>query len=206
MEARSVEELMIPLADYAVVPGNATLVDAVRKLKTVGRRLAPARQAARAVLVVDSKGRVIGQLGHLEILQALGCEHGLQADSGVLSRAGVSEKLLGSLAENLSFWRGDLEDACQRVRWTKVSELMRPIEESVTVDAPLSEAIHRIVMWQRPRILVTRGGRVVGVLRLADLFDAVSDVIDAGDARPESNGRPVDDASNGSKNSGFGTD
>jgi len=194
MENRSVKELMIPLADYAVVPSGASLVDAVSKLKAVERRLQPDRQPARAVLVVDSEGNVIGQLGHLEILQALESKYGLLGDLSVLSKAGVSEKLLGSLIQNLSFWRGDLEDVCRRARWTKVSELMRPISESITEDAPLSEAIHRIVMCQSLRLLVTRGGRVVGVLRLADLFEAVSDILEADEDRDTRTHAPTGNA------------
>ena len=186
METRSVKELMIPLGEYAVVPSDASLVDAVRTLKAVERRLHPDRQPARAVLVVDSEGAVIGQLGHLEILQALESKYGLLGDLGVLSKAGVSEELVESLIQNLSFWRGDLGDVCRRARATKVSELMRPIEESITEEAPLSEAIHKMVICQSMRILVTRGGGVVGVLRSADLFEAVSDILEADEARDTS--------------------
>ena len=202
METKCVKELMIPLGDYAVVPSDASLVDAVRTLKAIERRLRPDRQPARAVLVVDSEGVVIGQLGHLEILQALEPRYGLLGDLGVLSKAGVSEELVGSLIENLSFWRGDLEDVCGRARWTKVSELMRPIGESIAEDAPLWEAIHKIVMCQSMRVLVTRGGRVVGVLRLADLFEEVSDIIGADEVRDTSAHTSAGDAEPGSKNTG----
>lgn len=181
MEHKSVKELMVPLDDYAVVPSDATLVDAVRTLKRAERRLQPDRQPARAVLVADSDGMIIGQLGHLEILQALEPRSGLLGDLDTLSRAGVSEELVGSLIENLSFWHDDLKDACRRARRTKVSELMRPIGESVSEDAPLWEAIHKLVMWQTMRALVTRRGRIIGVLRLADLLVEVADFIDSGE-------------------------
>jgi CBS domain-containing protein len=184
MNTKTVGELMIPLDDYAVVSRDARLVEAIRALRQAEQRLRPARQPARAVLVADAEGRIVGQVGHLEMLQALEPRYGLLGDLGMLSRAGVSEELFDSMIDHLSFWRGDLETASARARNVKVSDVMRPIAESISEDTPLSEAIHKIVIRQAMRALVTRGGRVVGVLRLADLLSELADLIDPPDARP----------------------
>jgi len=183
MNTKTVGEFMIPLDDYAVVSHDASLAEAIRALRQAEQRLRPARQPARAVLVADSEGRIIGQVGHLEMLQALEPRYGLLGDLGTLSRAGVSEELLASVIDHLSFWRGDLKAASARVRNVKVSDVMRPIAESMSEDTPLAEAVHKIVMWQTMRALVTQGGRVVGVLRLADLLAELADLVDPPDAR-----------------------
>jgi CBS domain-containing protein len=185
MNAKCVRELMIPLDDYAVVPRDASLVEAVRALRQAEQKLRPARQPARAVLVADPEGVIIGQLGHFEILQALEPSYALLGDLSTLSRAGVSEELFSSLIDNLSFWRGELSSVCRRARSIKVSDLMRPIAESISEDAPLSEATHKMVMWQSMRALVTRQGRVVGVLRLADLVAEVTDCIESDEGGDE---------------------
>lgn len=53
---------------------------------------------------------------------------------------------------------------------------MRPIKESVDEDAPITEAIHKMIMWQAMRVLVTRGEKeVIGVLRLSDLYSEVAE-------------------------------
>jgi len=185
MTARCVKDLMIPLDDYAVVPRDASLVEAVRALRRTEQKLRPVRQGARAVLVAGPEGEIIGQLGHLEILQALEPSYGFLGDLGTLSRAGVSEELFASLMDNLSFWRGELSSACRRARNIKVADLMRPIAESISEDAPLSEATHKMVIWQSMRALVTRRDRVVGVLRLADLVEEVTDCIESEDGEDE---------------------
>jgi predicted transcriptional regulator len=64
---------------------------------------------------------------------------------------------------------GHITDACTRARDVLIRDIMRPITESIDEDASLSEAVHKFVIWQTPRILVTRQGQVTGVLRLADL-------------------------------------
>ena len=70
MAIKSVKELVIPVDEYAVVSRDATLLDAIRVLRVAQSRMAPDRQPPRAVLVVDSRKRVIGQLGYLDILKA----------------------------------------------------------------------------------------------------------------------------------------
>jgi CBS-domain-containing membrane protein len=106
------------------------------------------------------------------------------------------------LIDSLSFWRGELQTACRRARDIKVSDLMRPIDESISEDASLSEAIHKMVIWQSMRALVTRGGRVVGVLRLADLLAEVSDCIDSDDVGDGLAQAPARNAELGSNDAG----
>ena len=45
--------------------------------------------------------------------------------------------------------------------------------EHVDIDATLDEAIHQLIIGSHQSLLVTEGGRVVGVLRLTDVFHEV---------------------------------
>lgn len=178
MRPQSVRDLMLPLSEYAVVPESATLKDALRTLKEAQKILPPGYQPPRAVLVVDENREVVGQLDHLGILGALEPRYGLLRDMETLSRAGVSEDTVGSLIENLAFWQGRLEDVCQRAASIEVKDLMRSVTESVDENEPLAQAVHKIVLWQAMRIMVTRNGKVIGVLRLADVIAAVAAAIE----------------------------
>jgi CBS domain-containing protein len=55
-----------------------------------------------------------------------------------------------------------------------MKDVMRPMTEQVDVNDTINEAIHKIIMWQILSVLVTKGEKVVGILRLSDLFDEVS--------------------------------
>jgi len=63
-------------------------------------------------------------------------------------------------------------EMCKRAANLKVKECMySPSEgEYVEADASLCEAIHILVMGQHQKLLVTREGEIVGVLRLTDVF------------------------------------
>lgn len=179
MNKKFVKNLMIPLHEYALVPHNATLKDAIKTLKQAqARPTSMDRLPPRAVLIVDDDEKVIGQVELMDVLKALEPKYSMLGDVSALSRAGVNEELIHSLIDNLRFWQGDLRDACYRVRSMNITEIMHPLKESLDEDSTLSDAIHRIVVWQTARSLVTRKGEVIGILRLADLFAEVADCID----------------------------
>jgi CBS domain-containing protein len=169
METRCVRDIMIPLREYAVVSETETLADVIASLQEAASRLGADRQPPRAVLVIDDHGRVLRQLGYLEFLKALEPKYRLLGDLDMLSRAGVRSEVINSLTEQMQLLPGGIEDACHRARDVLIRDIMRPITESIDEGAPLSEAVHKFVVWQTPRILVTRHSEVVGVLRLADL-------------------------------------
>ena len=68
---------------------------------------------------------------------------------------------------------------CQKGSQIKVKDVMyTPAEgEYVQEDATLDEAIHQLVIGRHQSLLVTRESRVVGVLRLSDVFGAICSAI-----------------------------
>ena len=105
---------MMPLSEYALVPQDATLREALHIMRETRQRLIGERHGPRAVLIVDDRKRVVGQLGHLDILRALEPKYSHMGDLELLSRAGVSDQLVHSLLDNLKLWEGTLDDACRR--------------------------------------------------------------------------------------------
>ena len=174
MDDVRVRDLMVPLSTYATVNHHDTVAQGIEALDASRERMQSRGQPARAVLVTDDEGRVVGQVGHADFLKALEPKFNLLGDIDAIARAGVSEEFVDSLVENLSFFRGALDELCLRASQLEIRLVMRPVRESIEEDAPLSEAVHRLVMWQTMRVLVTRKGVTVGILRLADVFEEVS--------------------------------
>ncbi len=177
MEPKTIKDIMLPLDDYAVVSEDATVLEAIYALDEAQKKLAPGKQPSRAVLVIDQSGKVVGKIGQLAFLKGLEPKYNDMGDLGVLSRAGLSADFITSMMENLRLWKDSFFDICRRARTTQVKDIMRPVTESIQVDAPFSQAIHRIVMYQTLSLLVTQGDKVVGILRLSDLFEEIGDQI-----------------------------
>lgn len=171
--AKWVKEIMLPLDHYALVPENATMIEAFNALKETQKKLPPGSPPSQAVLVVDAKKKIIGKVGQLAFLKALEPKYETMGDLGTLSHVGLSSEFINSMMDNLNLWKDSFEDVCRRAGVTKIRDVMHPVTESIDEGAHLSEAVHKIVMYQTLSLLVTRGNQVVGILRLSDLFNEV---------------------------------
>ncbi len=177
MNSILVKDLMLPLNEYALVSEDDSLFDALQKLERAQINLHPGSQFHRAVLVQDKKGQIVGKLGHLGFLKALEPKYTILGDIERLSKSGLSSEFIESMMEKYNFWRDDLAEICHRAHRISIRQVMKPVEESIDEKSSLTEAIHRMVLWQTLSILVTRDGKVVGILRLSDLFTKVSDLV-----------------------------
>jgi len=168
---------MLPLSEYAVVPEDATIMEALEILEASQKSLPPGRQPHRAVLVRGRNGKIVGKLGQLGFLKSLEPRYNALGDIETLSRAGLSSEFISSMMENMRFWRDDITDVCARARTTRIADAMHPVTENIDENAYIVEAVHMLVMWQTLSILVTRNGEVVGILRLSDVFGEISHYI-----------------------------
>jgi hypothetical protein len=165
---------MLPLSEYAVVPENATFREALLALEEAQRGLPPGRQPHRAVLVENKDKKIIGKAGQMAFLKALEPKYEVLGDLGLLARAGVTPGVVTSITENLEFWHDRISTNCLRARSMKIKDFMIPVTDCIEEDAPLTQAIHKIVMCQTLSLLVTRQDEVVGILRLSDLFTEIA--------------------------------
>jgi CBS domain-containing protein len=177
MEAKLVKDLMVPLDRYGVVSQDDTLHEAIRKFEEAMKKRDRRRQPFRAVLVTDEKNNIVGKLGQLAFLRALEPHHSVLSDMSKLSSSGASKEFISSVSQDYQFFRGDLTLLCSRAGHTKVKEVMHPATESIDENVTLSEAITKIVMWETLSVLVTRKGKVVGLLRLDDVCQEVAEWI-----------------------------
>jgi CBS domain containing-hemolysin-like protein len=175
MDSKLVKDIMVPLDDYAVVSDTATLLDAVIALEKAQSRLPVGRDPFRAVLVVNSQGRVVGKVGQWSVLKALEPKYQLLGDDvHKLAVAGVSDQFLASTMEHFRFFKDKLSDLCMGAYDRRVTDVMNPVTEYIDENAGLCDAIHVLVMRQTLSVLVKRKDTVVGLLRLSDLFQEVT--------------------------------
>ncbi|WDP92925.1 MAG: CBS domain-containing protein [Desulfobacter sp.] len=182
MKARNVSEFMIPLSDYATVSQDATLADAIRALKAA-QSDTKFRHKHRAVLALGKGDTVVGKLGIREILKSLEpkyrqFEHSEDAGCIGLSRFGFNNDFLTSLVDKLELWDETMEELIAKAGRLRVKDIMySPSQgEYVDQDAPIAEAVHQFILGCHQSLLVLDGDTVVGILRLADIFDLVCEL------------------------------
>jgi len=170
-------DVMLPLDEYALVSEDDTLYEAFVALEEAQKKRPAGRQKHRAVLVRNNKNEIVGKLGHLGFLKALEPGYKNLGELDVISKAGLTKEFIMSMMKDFELLQDDLDDIRIKTKTIKMKEVMRPMTEQVDVNDTINEAIHKIIMWQILSVLVTKGGKVVGILRLSDLFDEVSNNI-----------------------------
>ncbi len=177
MSTQTVRDIMLPLSDYATVPADRSLRDALIALDDAHLGLDDDCAYHRAVLVLDPAGRVVGKLTHWAILRALepGLHH--RGDLEALHRAGLSPSFIEGVVDSLPIPGESLDSLCRAAALIPVRQAMVPAGESIPETASLVKAVRMLVANHAQSVLVTRGLDVVGILRLSDVFEAVAQLI-----------------------------
>jgi CBS domain-containing protein len=183
--AKKVKELMLSLSDYAVVGEDATILEALQVLAASQAAIRPGQQPHRAILVRDRGGEIVGKVDHFAFLRALLPERKPMVATGLLDRAGVGDDLRDASMRMLDLLTGDFVDVCERARNVAVRDVYSSGTVGIDEEAPLSDAIAKFLAHRTLSLLVQRQGKTVGILRLSDLFEELSQQIMQGACREE---------------------
>jgi CBS domain-containing protein len=173
----SVKDLMVPLSEYATVTEDATLYEAVTALEEAQEQFEDkhTRYRHRAVLILDHNDHVVGKLSQLDVLRALEPKYQEMIEGEGSHRFGFGKNFMKSILEDFQLFADPLDDLCRKAGEKDVKQFMyTPTEgEFVSEDAGLAVAIHQLVIGHHQSLLVTRDEKIVGILRLTDVFAAV---------------------------------
>jgi len=170
-----VKELMVPLSEYATVPEGSTLFEAALALEYAREEFDHTKYKHRGVLILNKDGQVVGKLGQLDVLRALEPRYDDQQDISVLAQYGFSLNFVRNLRKQRRLQASPLKDICSKAAKLKVEDFMQAPSEGEFIDqeASLEIAVLQLVMGRHLSLLVTCDRKIVGILRLTDVFAAV---------------------------------
>lgn len=186
MHEYSVKDLMVSAQDYASISENASILQGILALEEAQRRQHEAdsmRHRDRAVLVLDERGEIVGKLSMWSIIGCLepnyGRVKGGSASLKAASRVGSAQVVIDRMMESSHLWRNRLRSIADESAHLKIKDLMHAPREKELIDenASLEKAIHQLVSKHYMSLLVTRDERIIGILRLVDVFDAMCRLI-----------------------------
>jgi CBS domain-containing protein len=177
VKSYSVKDLMVPLSEYATVAEDATLYEAVLSLEEAQEKFEDkhTRYRHRAILILDKDGNVVGKLSQLDVLRALEPKYKDMIRGEGSHRYGFTRGFMKSMLEDYQLFANPLDDICRKAGKQNVKKFMHtPTEgEYVSEDASLDVAIHQFIIGHHQSLLVARDEKIVGILRLTDVFAAV---------------------------------
>ncbi|VEN74616.1 conserved hypothetical protein [Candidatus Desulfarcum epimagneticum] len=176
MKSTGIKEIIIPLSKYATVDEDAYLYEAVAELEMTREKSKLNLYPHSSVIVLRNNEEAIGILTYLDTFKALEPKYMEMGDISSLSRFGLSHKYLKSMLEAHNLFEKPLDDICRKASELKVKNFMRSPEEAEFVDenATLNEVVHQFVVGNYPSLLVTDGEKIIGALKLSDVFHEIS--------------------------------
>lgn len=152
---------MIPVEDYSSVSVNNTVKEAIAILKKSFCNLDTGEcHGHRSVLVFDSENKLVGMLNFRALLLAIEPRF-LKYDGGP------------SL-----FKEGFFTERAKEEAEKKVKDVMQPIELiMIGDDDAILKAVHLMLKHKLGTLPVTRDGKVVGMVRINELFNEMAKTV-----------------------------
>lgn len=176
MDSHLVKDLMIPISEYATVVLGTGFADALIALEKAQEAHTSNKYQHRAVLVLDNNGDVVGKIGQLRALQAIEPKYDFNEKIKEIEKYNFSEEYLAQLRDRYRSEEPILKkEALKIIAKKKVEEFMQKPEAGsfISEDSSLDKAVHKLAAGRLQSLLVSRSGKIVGVLRMADVFAVV---------------------------------
>jgi CBS domain-containing protein len=165
---KQVKEMMINIFDYPHVPYWFSIGQAIHliKMSFAGHSDRP---DPIALLVFDEKYNLVGTVNRHDLLRALGPENWRSVPELPDQQAALSDDSLS----------GDFISEAKHKVERPVSEVMVPVRYFVEPDDLVTRAAFLMVRHKRLLLPVLEGKKkFVGLIRMADVFDHLSEVVD----------------------------
>jgi CBS domain-containing protein len=177
MKAIKVKDIMVSLAECPTLYEEATLHEAALALEE-------AQQGSKqrgAVMVVDKNQDVVGRIGQLDVIRGFEPGYERMGELRGISRSGLTAEFIKSMIDKYSLWKGALGDICRKAANAKVRDIMDTSSELeyVEEDATLDQAAHQLVTGHHQSLFVTRADKVIGILRVEDVFTEICKAVRA---------------------------
>lgn len=169
MAEKVVKDLMIDVFEYPHMPYWFTIKQAIGIIKNslLGSEKCIHPQA---VLVFDEKYNLMGILTLKEIL------HGLEPR--FLSASTKAQGMSPDKDDSLSIvWASLFTKECKERAEKPVSEVMIPVKSYVSPDDEIAKAAYIMVHENLQLIPVIKSGKIMGIVRMIEVFQDVSEVV-----------------------------
>jgi len=170
-EEKRARDIMIPLEAYTTLDPEATVQEAILKIKRSFEELLTTSRLMtsghRSLLVLDKRGELIGILSILDLLGALRPSY----------LSAPKPSLADSMQYSAMFWTGLFTSQVKQLAKKRIGNIMSTPPPAIDEDTNLMEIINLLYTEQSRRLVVTRQGKVVGVVREQEIFFEVARTI-----------------------------
>lgn len=148
--------------EFAFVREDASLAEAVGVL----RELRGKQPDASFILVFDKNDKFLGILSMWNLIQSIGTM--IMADR-------TPQRVVDPLTGNEVDWDRAFSQACRSCANVRIADSLQLDVPVLKPNDPLARVLEVFLDYRRGRAVVEEGGRIIGVVCVADLFKEISD-------------------------------
>jgi len=169
---------MSPIEEYDTVGPEDTMRSALRILKKNYEKIQAniTGKYHKTIFVVDESKNIVGKLSIYDLIRGLVPEPARKVELSRAYYAAVSSRTLevadeiGEIQQRFAWLHTSFLDLLQKEADKKVKEIMSPVYPLVDEEDRINKAIYVMFYEKIRQPLVTRKGKVVGVVNLMDVF------------------------------------
>ena len=170
-EEKKAGDIMVPIEDYTTIDPDNTIKEGIERLKR-SFESAPSTSRImetghRSILVFDQTEKLVGILSILDLIEAV--------RPAYLSAPKPS--MADSMQYSPMFWSGLFTTQAKGLVGKKIRDVMSDAPLTIDQETNLMEIANLIFTENRRRMAVTRGRKVVGVVREQEIFFEMAKII-----------------------------
>ncbi|MBF0227075.1 MAG: response regulator [Desulfobacterales bacterium] len=170
-DEKTVADAMIHIEHYTTITGEQLIKDAFIKLKeSFTSKISTSKlmeTGHRSILVLDNNGNPEGILSIKDLFEKM---------MPIYLKA-PKPSLADAIQFSPMFWKGLFTIETKKLAKMKVKDVMSDLLLTIDGESNLMEAAHMMVNNNIRRLVVTKGGKTIGVIREQDLFFEMEKII-----------------------------
>lgn len=166
-KAKKVRDLMVSLKEYPSIRENQSIKEAF----TILKKNFEEGRGYRSILVLDEKNQLKGVLSMIDLLKAV------EPKFLKLSKPSAYQGLIQDDSTLSILWEDLFFEESQKALQRPIKEVLTPIKAVVTPEDSLTKACFLLVSTDSRILPVIESGKVIGVIRLLDVFKEISEAV-----------------------------
>ena len=184
-QEKRVKDIMCPIEEYEFVGLETSLCDVLSILKNNHQQVqAGARDSFhKTMFVKDAAGKIVGKLSAYDLTKGLVPEpakkHSLSRSfySVLSSRALEVADEVHEMQQRFKWLHSTFSELIRQESHKKVKDIMSPVHPLLVESDSINKAIYVMFSEEIRQPLVTRDGKIVGVVRLLEIFAELLEIL-----------------------------
>ena len=186
-EEKRVKDIMAHIDEYEKVDTEAPLCDVLAILKKNHENIKACvvGKYHKTLFVTDASNQIVGKLSIYDLIRSLVPESAKKTEFSRMYYRTLSSRALevadevGAVQERFKWLHSTFLDLVNQETQKKVKEVMSPIHPLLVEDDSINKAIYVMFKEQIRQPMVTRDGKIIGVVNIMDIFPQLLEI--AGD-------------------------